>query len=837
VARLQSVGSDFATLAGFAWGEMQDISALRSLAKDIGARHARLNPWCQWQLGRQVAMTHGLGTLVQALEAGGLRAKDAVLAFDVAYARWLAPLLIDSREPLRRFSALEHSRLIEEFRALDSEIAKLASETIRARVGQMVPRKSDVDPAPGFGLLRREVQKKAGHVPVRRLVAEMGPALTRLTPCLLMSPHSVAQFFAAGQLKFDLVVFDEASQIAVWDAIGAIARGRNTIIVGDPKQMPPTNFFSRGADVDETAEEDLSSANVGDLESILDEGLAAGMHLHRLTGHYRSRHESLIAFSNHKYYGGELVTYPASVTQSSMVSLRRCHGAYQKGKERTNPEEAKAVVAEIVERLTDPSRSKQTIGVVTMNSEQQRLIRNLLDEERRRRPAMEHAFKDAAGEEIDMVYNLETVQGHERDVIMLSIGYGPTVAGARTMSMNFGPLNRTGGERRLNVAVTRAIREVLVFASFDADMIDLSRTSSQAVHDLKAYLDFAQRGPIALARQQTFSGGIDTYDSAFEERVAALLRAKGWTIQTQVGVSRFRIDLGVVHPDHVGRFLAGVECDGASFHSSPTARDRDRVRHAVLSSLGWQLVRLWSTDFFRDPETAIQRVHETLTGLLAADREASGQVNDATASEPDEGAEARLEAVEEVEEGATDFAGAEETTDAIEGGTEEPSTSAATQHDASQFYDDTYLKILRPICVELIDQVGPITFVHLAERIARAHGFQRTGSEIKKRVWSAVGRHRKSTRAPDGSSIFWPRDVEPTAYVPYRGDVVAGDARLWSAVPYVERLGLAVEIAGQYEPAARLSAMAQRIGIGRLGPKIRDELVELLESAAGLLES
>lgn len=872
VERLSVAIDEFVALTKVDGGAMLPLAQLRELAGAIMANAGRLNSWCNWQERRESALGFGLSGLVAGLETGLIHPAETTDAFDVAYARWIAPLLVDSRDELRRFQSVEHAHLLSEFRKLDSELARLAAETVRARASAVIPSKAEKDVMPGFSVLRREVQRKTGHAPVRKLVSEMGEALTRLTPCVLMSPHSVAQFLTAGQNMFDLVVFDEASQIAVWDAIGAIARGRNVIIVGDPKQMPPTNFFSRGADADDSGDIELGSATVADLESILDEGLAAGMKHHRLTGHYRSQHESLIAFSNHKYYDGELVTYPACVTQQSMVTFRRINGAYQMGSGRMNPEEAKAVVAEIVTRLTDPVRSRQTIGVVTMNAEQQRLIRNLIDEERRRLPNLEAAFKDMSGEEVEMVYNLETVQGHERDVIMLSIGYGPRVAGERTMSMNFGPLNRAGGERRLNVAVTRAIREVVVFASFDPDMIDVTRTQARAVHDLKAYLEFAKRGPSALARSATFSGGVDIFDSVFEERVAALLRERGWTVQTQVGVSKFRIDLGIVHPDHPGRFLAGVECDGATYHSSPTARDRDRVRHAILTSLGWRLVRLWSTDFFLDPVLAIGRVHDALAAMLTAEREQAAPQSHSTAT-GSPGSDALQDEVAEIDEDAADFADDDEAETTIDDSavaaskmpataecparSDDPLTKLETtsvpertelpgpmatvvpsisSYDSSGFYEDVYLSTLRPICLDIIDKAGPITFVHLAEKVARAHGFQRTGSEIKKRVWAAVGRQRKNTRAPDGSSTFWPQDMEPNAHIPYRGEVVGGESRPWSVAPYAEQLGLAVEILQAIPSGERVTEMARRIGIGRLRAKTRDELVELLESAEAIKE-
>ena len=525
--------------------------------------------------------------------------------------------MIDQRPELRGFSAASHEALIQTFRQLDRELADITADYVHAILAQTIPRKDAPNATPGFGVLSRELQKKSRHKPVRQLVSEMRDSLLTLTPCLMMSPLSVAQFLPANQSMFDLVVFDEASQITVPDAIGAIARGRKVIIVGDPKQMPPTSFFDKAANND--GDEDGDGQ---DLESILDEALAARVSHHRLTGHYRSRHESLIAFSNHAYYDASLVTYPAANTRDSAVALRRVEGIYAKGKSRTNAIEARALVAELVFRLRDPREEGKSIGVVTLNSEQQRLIEDLLDAERRADGELERFFGDAVVEPV-FVKNLETVQGDQRDVILISIGYGPTEPGARTMSMNFGPLNRQGGERRLNVAITRATSQVVIFASFGPEMLDLTRTSARAVQDLKHYLEFAERGPAALGAAIRSMGGVDGYDSDFEMAVAEGLRNRGWDVRTQVGVSKFRVDLGVIHPDAPGRFLAGIECDGATYHSSPSARDRDRVRHIILEQLGWRLVRLWSTDWFLDPTACLDRLECQLRSLLEADRAAS----------------------------------------------------------------------------------------------------------------------------------------------------------------------------------------------------------------------
>jgi very-short-patch-repair endonuclease len=281
--------------------------------------------------------------------------------------------------------------------------------------------------------------------------------------------------------------------------------------------------------------------------------------------------------------------------------------------------------------LRDPgfAGAGYSLAVVTLNSEQQKLVEDLLDKERRQDPALEPFFGDEVLEPV-VVKNLETVQGDERDLILLGVGYGPDVTGAPTMSMNFGPLNRGGGWRRLNVAITRARRELMVFASFRPEMIDLNRTSAQAVRDLRHFLEFALRGPRALA--EVVQGSVGGIESPFEQAVARGLRDRGWTVVPQIGVSRFRIDLGVVHPDRPGDYLLGVECDGAAYHSAATARDRDKVRARMLEGLGWRLERVWSTDWWVDRAGALERLDGRIRAVLGADR---AKLAEATVEEPE----------------------------------------------------------------------------------------------------------------------------------------------------------------------------------------------------------
>ncbi|SDW74070.1 DUF3320 domain-containing protein [Paracoccus sanguinis] len=844
-------------------GSAVPLAQIAAEARAVADRDRRLNVWCAWAAAKREAETAGLRPLVVALEAGRVSHDMAHEAMLTAYCRWAAPLLIDASEPLRRFSGLTHEAMIAEFQRLDAELAEMTAGHIRAKLSAGVPSRNSPTAGPGFGVLSREIQKQARHLPVRKLVAQMGPSLTTLTPCLLMSPLSVAQFLPAETSLFDLVVFDEASQITVYDAVGAIARGRRCVIVGDPKQMPPTNFFAKAP-----GDDDGDGSVDTDLDSILDEALAARVPLHRLTGHYRSRHESLIAFSNHAYYDGELVTYPAADTRDTVVSLRKVAGTYGRGRGQTNPEEAKAVVAEVVARLRDPARQAQSLGVVTLNAKQQELILNLLDDERRRDPALERFFGDAAPEPV-FVKNLETVQGDQRDVILLSITFGPTEPDSPTMSMNFGPLNGKGGQRRLNVAITRATSEVMIFASFDPSMIDLTRTSAEAMRDLKHYLEFAQRGPAALMGAVRNMGGTAGYDSDFEMAVAEALRARGWTVRTQVGASKFRIDLGVVHPDAPGSFLAGVECDGATYHASPSARDRDRVRHIIRETLGWRLARVWSTDWFNDRETVLERLDARLRELLDEDRARAAREDAERAAEEMRRTEVAAAAVlpDSVPAGSHDqsaliepSASADEVPtpppemplagddgQPVDPSVITPPTSleplerieplaagrlAAASRDPAQFHNPSYRTILTAMAAEIISQEGPVTFKRLSDLIAREHGFKRTGKAISSTVWTAIKHLGPRTRASDGHEVFWPEAAAPQEIIAFRGLRVAGRNRDWNEVPLPEKLGLIRSLADVgYADLPR--AVGSAIGYKRLTESFKTEVARLSGAVKG----
>lgn len=798
--------------SGASFSEDEVLSEIVNKSSHILSQKTKLKYWCEWQLAKAEAQSTGLSALVNAFEAGAVSSKNANQQFFTAYCKWLAPLLIDQNPTLRNFKASSHEDTIRKFRELDERVAEITSEYIVNLASQKIPVQGAGNQSVQFGTLARELQKKTRHIPIRTLIEQVGESLLELCPCLMMSPLSVAQFLPSDFHGVDLVVFDEASQMTTWDSVGAIARGKNVIIVGDPKQMPPTNFFNAQAANDEADEEDL--------ESILDQALAARLPLKRLMGHYRSKHETLIAFSNSKYYENSLVTYPSSDSKESVVTLRRVNGIYAKGKGRNNPIEAKAVVAEVVKRLRDPQLQHLSIGIVTLNTDQQRTIDDLLDDARRQYPEIETYFHDVDGRDSLFVKNLESVQGDERDVIILSLAYGPTEPEAKTMSMNFGPLNKTGGERRLNVAITRATSEVVVFSSFDSSMIDLSRTSSKAVEDLKHYLEFAERGPIALAEQATANYGVDQFDSDFEQAVASALRNFGWKVQTQVGVSKFRVDLGILHPDKPGRYLAGVECDGATYHRSPTARDRDRVRQSVLENLGWNIIRLWSTDYFIDANASISKIHSILEQLLEDDRQHDELLLPEQIPTDDSICElfsSQVSIVAEQELMTGTYAKAVTPDDLAviaDFDEEQEGVTAQFTFSPSDYFKESHVDELELAAKTILEEKPGITLHTFALDIANLHGLTRTSKKQREYLLSIISDWAGVVETSGWEPTLWASPKHITAEVAWRGLSPFGYERIWTEISYQEAMGL-VRYSLQQAPMDPVNFMCDEFALKR----------------------
>jgi hypothetical protein len=510
---------------------------------------------------------------------------------------------------LSAFRRAEHERLVAEFQDLDRDSIRQGA----ARVSREALTRNPLDAFEGeCTLLRKEAHKKTKHLPLRRLFDAAANLVLHLKPCLLMSPLSVSQFLPPDPLKmpFDVVVFDEASQILPEDALGAIYRGKQVVVTGDNQQLPPTTFFQQiaGDDGDDAPEEDVPV-----FESILDACLGAGLPQKLLRWHYRSRHEHLIAFSNERFYDGRLVTFPAALAESPGLGVK-FHpvpdGVYDRGGRRDNPREARVVADLAFDHFRQ--NPELTLGVIAFSYAQMNAVEDEIERRLRKLPDMERFFQ---GDRLEgfFVKNLENVQGDERDVILLSVGYGRDAQGK--LAQNFGPLNREGGARRLNVAVTRARRKLVVVSSLYAR--DLDGSSSPAVEDLRRYLDFAQRGMAALRPdQEAQSGGRAAH--GLEAEVLDELAKLGYRGAPDVGCSAYRIDLGVLDPKAPGRFLLGIEFDGPSYNQAGTARDRDRLRPEVLQQLGWKLHRVWSPDWLYRRGEEVQRLAQALAAAAGA---------------------------------------------------------------------------------------------------------------------------------------------------------------------------------------------------------------------------
>ena len=752
---------------------------------DVTARATRwrgampaLRPWALYQAACAPVRDAGFGAVVDAHRAGTVTAAALSAATERAFLeRWVAARR-DADPAIRDFDGANRHRAVAKFRSDDAEHLSLgATEVVRRLEARLPPPGGSDSSEPG--ILLREAKKKTRHKAVRKLLSELPHLLPRLKPCLLMSPMSVAQYLPATGRRFDLVVFDEASQICTHDAIGTLARGDQVIVVGDSRQLPPTAFFQRG---DDTSDEN----DFVELPSILDEAEAAGLPKMALGWHYRSRHEALIAFSNAHYYDGKLNVFPAAQSRvpGLGVTWHPVNGVYDKGKTRTNRGEAEALVASLVASLGQYAPGTRSFGVVAFSQPQQTLVADLLDEARRTRPELEAHF---SGDEAVFVKNLENVQGDERDEILFTVGYGPDEHGK--IAMNFGPLNRDGGEKRLNVAVTRARCQLRVFSTLTHEQIDLGRTRAQGARHLKAFLRYVAESE----RPKREAASLD-FDSDFERQVHDALVAKGWAVDSQVGCAGYRIDLGVVHPDRPGEYLLGVECDGAPYHSAATARDRDRLRQQVLEGLGWRMFRIWSTDWWFDRPGELRRLEEALD---AAHLPAAPVV--ATAPAP----------------ATTAIA-------ATPGVVAEPYVQAqipAVTADPEWLHQRAADPDLRRVLGEVVRVEAPLHVEDLAKRVAEAFGIAAATKRVRRRVEEAL---------PGVADLYgawvWPPGVDRDHWTRFRAGAEPREAdgiapeEIAAAAAAVLRRGLSMAEEDLHRETARA------FGISRLGARVREAM-------------
>ena len=589
-------------LTGYEYeGRLSDLMLSEAFAETVARwqdHFHELDVWCSCRKELEAAEIMGLSPVTEAIEAG-LSAGDLIPAFYRSFSSAYVREIIRSDAHLYAFNGLSYDNLADKYRALAKEFEKMSRAEVLARLTDRLPDYSEGSDSKDFTALNKAVMGGGSKLTVRQLLTMMPEAVLKLKPCMLMSPASVAQYLDAGFPKFDLVIIDEASQMPTCEAVGALARGKACVIAGDEMQLPPTSFFEKKQE-----SEDLL---LDDLESILDDALALNMPQCYLGWHYRSAHESLITFSNARYYDGRLHSFPSVDHRTPAVSFVNVGGTYDRAGSRTNPAEAEAVTLEMRQRiLENPDLS---IGVITFNMQQRSLIEDRWEAMLSSDPALAEAVRAAEKKTPVFIKNLENVQGDERDIILFSIGFGPDSYG--TMSMNFGPVNQSGGHRRLNVAVTRARQKMKVFASFEPEAIRVSAQSARGLKDLKDFLAYARDGRTALPE---LSAAPDTGRMA--DSMAKALREKGLEADINIGASLFKIDLAVRHPKMPDKYLLAVIFgdDAAAF--GDVVRDSMILKASVLERMGWQVMRLWLLDWWQNPEAQVSRVAETVRRLL-----------------------------------------------------------------------------------------------------------------------------------------------------------------------------------------------------------------------------
>jgi very-short-patch-repair endonuclease len=759
--------------------------------------------WCLYQKYAAGLRALGLTSVVQAHVAGNLTSDEVLAAWEKGVlSRWFRAAV--DREPiLREFEGAAHDQLVERFAHLDREHVTRARRWIAAQLRRRVPALDSAPRGSELFVLRREIEKKARHLPVRKLLAAITSVRPRLKPCLMMSPLSVAQYLPPST-DFDVVVFDEASQIETHDAIGAIARGRKVVIVGDSKQLPPTRFFSRTSDDQEAP---VDENDVTELDSVLDEAKAKNLPERTLGWHYRSRHDALIEFSNAHYYENRLQVFPAArrnVLDLGISWHPVTDGVFLSGgsraEARTNPIEARALVAHLVEALEQHTPGGRTFGVVTFSLTQKELIESLLDKARVERPAIEGHF---TGPESVFVKNLENVQGDERDEILFSIAYAKNETGS--LRHHFGPLSNSGGERRLNVAITRARRQLRVFSTLTHEQIDVGRTHAVGAAHLRAFLKFAaERG-----RATPDASTAVRFRSALERELHDVLTREGYLVDTQVGCGSYVLDLAVRHPAQSGVYALGIETDGPMYHLAKTARDRDRLRLQVLADLGWSVHRVWTMEWHHRRSREVERLLQAAREACATETPTATRVSrEVTPRVPSQGAEGVPPPLPiRPSERRAAAAGSPYRRARLD-----PITTA-------DLYENHAALHIRTILKKLIEVEAPIHRAVAAKRIVECWGMTKLTQKAESRVRDVADDMSRGEALAVVGDYYWRQSEEVAAYRDFRTSGDGPDAReahqiapeeLANAFAHVlEQVG-SMDVEGLIREAARLSAARDR---------------------------
>ncbi|MEA5405465.1 DUF3320 domain-containing protein [Arcicella sp. DC2W] len=748
-----------------------------------------------WNVLKENIEEQGAGYLLSVVEGW----EDAHLQLKTALQKTWYDFLIEqvmiNSPAIRKFERASHEEVIEKFKKLDILNQFYNRAKVALRHWEGVPKQEG---GGQINILRNEFNRKSRHMPIRKLMQEAGLAIQAIKPVIMMSPMSIANFLSSDSIEFDLVIFDEASQVRPVDALGAILRGKQLVVVGDTRQMPPTSFFDKMNT--ETDDEENVTA---DMQSILGMCDAQSAPQRMLRWHYRSRHESLISLSNQEFYENKLVIFPSpgSKYRMGLVFHHLSDTYYDKGKTRTNPKEAEKVADAVIEHALQ--HPKLSLGVVAFSTAQMQAIQNALEIRRRKNLDVESFFR-SHNDEPFFVKNLENVQGDERDVIFISIGYGRLEDGK--VPMSFGPLNNEGGERRLNVLITRAKSRCEIFTNITSNDINPGPNAKFGIRALKSFLYFAQHGKFERDTEE-----IAVKQQPFEEVVAESLRNEGYVIREKVGSAGFYIDLAVVDIDNPGRYLLGINCDGKSYAGAKSARDRNRLRNTVLEGMGWKLYNVWSTDWFRNPVKEI--------GLLL---------------EAIEKAKIEIEHSDSIEEELQ-----EELKKLIR---EEPKeieillpayTSAILPEEITKLELHLFsLGQLSKWIEQVVEVETPVHFEEMARRVADANGISKIGSRVRAKLIEATEYAVRNNTIKMKGDFLWHPEME-TPYIRERSLLSSSSRKLSFISP--EEINIAIKkvvvnsIAIQPDNAVPL--IAKLFGFGRVTEEMRKLLLNAIDFA------
>ncbi|MBR2593376.1 MAG: DUF3320 domain-containing protein [Firmicutes bacterium] len=734
------------------------------------------------------AREKGLEQVVDTYLSGKISDIDLIPAYDCCISFACAVNTINSSSALSRFHGVQFENTIKKFTEEMNKFENLTKQEIKARLMARLPDiTKGTTSSSEVGILLKAIKNNGRMMSIRSLFDKIPTLLHRIAPCMLMSPISAAQYIDPAYPKFDIVMFDEASQLPTSEAVGAISRGNCAVIAGDPKQLPPTSFFA-------TNRVDEENYDKEDLESILDDCIAISMPQSHLLWHYRSRHESLIAYSNMKYYGNQLYTFPSPNDLVSEVKFIPVPGGvYDRGGTKQNRAEAEAIVNEVIRRLKDRNLRKDSIGIVTFNINQQNLIEDLLMDKLREHPLLEkYAF---GGEEPLFVKNLENVQGDERDVIMFSICYGPDKNG--NITLNFGPLNQTGGWRRLNVAITRAKKSMIVFSTLRPEQINLSRTSSEGIEGLKGFLEFAQKGENSLS----YGEKSDTAIIQMENIICSEIEKMGYSYKAKIGTSKYKVDIGVIDPVDPDRYVLGILLDGNTYRDAKSARDRNILQPSVLKGLGWNLYRMWILDWLDSPEKETEKLKAAIEDAIKKEEEKRKEAARKAQEETEEPEEIIEEAPAE-EESAADEAPVEnipseepakepekveipaEKTAPVQNSGESvyKSSEVTVLGKADEFYMEKTLPKIKKRMEEIIEAEAPVSRKILFKKTLSSWGMR--SSQKAENLLTQISEILpcEKTQA-NNTAFFWKKGQEPAGYEEFRIPADEASKRTMDDIP------------------------------------------------------